>query len=291
VNSRRLIQLLNALTLLPIGCKPSGGVSRQNASAPDTSTTQAPQGTATLPGSFAYVDSSGTQLLALSPLTDPSKILGAVCSGGSVLPARYDRRQGGQKDDNHRQIVSNFSHEEGNVFRLLLGKARPDETCYLSADSALLAKAVGVTPLGLSAGLSACSPSQSSRLAASKQRQVFHCWRLAQTPPDAQLLAVQFATIDSSALASLVVVRDSSLLFQDFPAVYRGPDESVWRVDDQGIFSPGDFAILFVAQLSHAYVMAVTWAGVEGESDELLRSDSTDMFHTVTKGYRYWVPE
>jgi hypothetical protein len=225
-------------------------------------------------------------LLALGSLADPSKIVGAVCSGGPALPARYDRRQGGQKDDSHRQIVSNFSREEGNVFRLLQGKARPDETCYLSADSALLAKAVSVTPLGLST----CSPSQSSRLAASKHRQVVHCWRLAQTPIDAELLAVQFATIDSNALASLVVVRDSSLLFQDFPAVYRGPDESVWRVDDEGIFSPEAFAILFVAQLSHAYVMAITWAGAEGESDELLVSDSTDTFRTVIRDYRY-VPE
>jgi hypothetical protein len=109
--------------------------------------------------------------------------------------------------------------------------------------------------------------------------------------PDTELLAVQFATIDSNALAGLVVVRGRSLLFQDFPAVYRGPDQSVWRVDDEGVFSPRDFAILFVAQLSRSYVMAITWAGTEGESDELLVADSTDMFRTVTKAYRYWVPE
>src|SRR5437588_683389 len=75
------------------------------------------------------------------------------------------------------------------------------------------------------------------------------------------------------------------------PRRHRRPDESVWRVDDQGVFSPGDFAILFVAQLSHACVMAITWAGVEGESDELLLADSTDVFRTVTRAYRYWVPE
>ena len=284
------IQLLCAVSALAAGCKPSGGVSRERASAPDPATTQdsqAPQRAVTLEGTFAYVDSSGTQLLARSSVAHPSKVVGAVCAGGPVLPARYDRRQPGQKDDTHRQIASNFSREEGNVFRLTEGKARPDETCYLSADSALLGKAVGVTPLGLSA----CSPPQASRLAAAKQRQVVHCWRFARTPRDAEVLAVQFATIDSSALASLVVVRDSSLLFQDFPAVYRGPDESVWRVDDQGVFSPGDFAILFVAQLSHACVMAITWAGVEGESDELLLADSTDVFRTVTRAYRYWVPE
>jgi hypothetical protein len=261
-----------------------------NAAARDPSTTQAPparQRAVSLSGTFAYADSSGTQLLALGSLADPSTVVGAMCSGRSVLPARYERRQHGQRDDNHRQIVSNFNREQGIVFRLTGGKARSDETCYLSADSALLAKAVRVTPLGLSA----CSPPEASRLAAAKQRDVVHCWRFSQLVPDAELLAVQFATIDSNALASLVVVGDSSLLFQDFPAVYRGPDESVWRVDDQGVFSPDSFTILFVARLSHAYVMAITWAGAEGESDELLVADSTHMFRTVTRAYRYWVPE
>ena len=248
---------------------------------------QLPKRPLTLEGTFAYVDSSGTQLLALGALADPSKVVGAVCSRGSVHPARYERRQHGQPDDNHRQIVSNFSREPGVVFRLTRGAAQSDETCYLSADSALLAKAVGVTPLGLSE----CSPPQASRLATSRRRAVVHCWRFARTAPDVELLAAQFATIDSNALASLVVVRDSSLLFQDFPAVYRGPDESVWRVDDQGVFSPGDIAILFFAQLSHADVMALTWAGAEGESDQLLLADTTNTFRTVIKDYRYWVPE
>jgi hypothetical protein len=261
-----------------------------NTSGRDTSTMQAPQvlqGPVSLQGTFAYVDATGTQLLALSSRADPSKAVGAVCSGGLALPIRWDRRQHGQRDDTHRQVVSNFSREEGNVFRLTRGKARPDETCYLSADSALLAKAVRVAPLGLLG----CSPSQAAGLAVSRRRQVVHCWRFAQMAPDTELLAVQFATIDSNALAGLVVVRGRSLLFQDFPAVYRGPDQSVWRVDDEGVFSPRDFAILFVAQLSHSYVMAITWAGTEGESDELLVADSTDMFRTVTKAYRYWVPE
>ena len=259
----------------------------RDTSAGDTSTTPTPRRPAPLQGTFAYVDSSGTQLLALGTLADPATVVGAVCPGGRVLPVRYDRRQRGQRDDSHREVVSNFSREPGIVFRLTRGKAEADQTCYLSADSVLLAQAVGVTRLGLSA----CLTPQASRLAVSKQRQVVHCWRLARSAADAELLAVQFATIDSSALASLVVVRDSSLLFQDFPAVYRGAHESVWRVDDGGVFSPEAFTILFVAQLSHAYVMAITWAGAEGESDELLVADSTHMFRTVVRDYRYRVPE
>lgn len=79
-------------------------------------------------GSFAYVDSTGTHLLALGALGDPSEIRGAICSTGLPLKVRYDRRQGRQKGDNGRQTVSNFGREEGDVFRVLDGTAQPDGT-------------------------------------------------------------------------------------------------------------------------------------------------------------------
>ncbi|HVH66387.1 MAG TPA: hypothetical protein VM716_00820 [Gemmatimonadales bacterium] len=114
---------------------------------------------------------------------------------------------------------------------------------------------------------------------------------MAQTTTAVDLLAAQFAAIDSSALASLVMVHDTSLLFENFPAVYRGPDESVWRVDDGGVFSPGDIQILFMAQLPRTYIMAIPWAGAEGESDQLVQADSAGAFRTILRDYRYWVPE
>ena len=206
-------------------------------------------------GSFAYADSSGTQLLVLDSLPDPSTIRGAICSGGVALRVRYDRRQPRHPKDNGRQIASNFRHAQGDVFRVTQRRAPLDKVCYLSPDTVLLAGAQTATMHDPTD----CLPAQLSRLATEKGRQVIHCWNIAAAPLDLAVLVVQFATIDSSAVGSIVVIGDSSLMFKDFPAVYRGPGESTWRVDDGGVFSPSAFDILFVAALPHGYVMAIAW--------------------------------
>jgi hypothetical protein len=237
-------------------------------------------------GSFAFVNSDGTQLLALDSLADPSAIRGALCSGGVALPARYDHPATRQSSDNGRQVAANFGNQQGEVFHVSGNKATPDQTCYLSADSLLFASARAATMRKPAD----CSNEQVSRVAAAKRRQVIHCWDIASAPTHVDVLAVQFADIDSAALASLAVVGDSSLLFKDFPAVHHANDESTWRVDDEGVFSPTGFDVLFVADLPDGFVIAITWAGAEGEDSELLLADSASNLRTLIKGYRYWSP-
>lgn len=276
--------LISAVAILGVGCDRAPDESVRSGSSVVVVTAIPTLAAAGMKGSFAYVDSSGTQLLALDSVPDPSTILGALCWGGIALPVRYDRRQARQAGDNGRQLAYNFRNQQGDVFRVMQERAPPDKTCYLSRDSALLANA----STAAMREPSDCSPTHASRLAAAKRRQVIHCWHIASTPTNLEVLAVQFATIDSNALASLAVVGDSSLWFQDFPAVYN--DETTWRVDDGGVFSPKDFDILFVAALPYGYVMAIAWAGAEGESCELLLADSAGAFRTLTTGYRYWAP-
>ncbi len=280
-------RLIGATAILVIGCDPGppSTVRSDSAIVPprEEATALAP---AVAEGSFAYVDSSGARLLALDSVPDPSAILGALCSEGLTLPVRYDRKQTRHTNDNGRQIASNFLNQRGDVFTITRRKAPPDKTCYLARDSALIANTRPATmrePLD-------CSPAQVTRLAAAKKRQVIHCWEIATAHTELRVLAVQFANIDSSALASLAIVGDTSLVFKDFPAVYDGSGESTWRVDDEGVFSPRGFDILFVAAMPYGYVMAFTWAGAEGESSELLLSDSTSNFRTLAKAYRYWSP-
>lgn len=280
-------RLIGVTAILVIGCDPAppSTVRSDSAVVPhrEGATARAP---AAAEGSFAYVDSLGTRLLALDSVPDPSAIVGALCSEAITLPVRYDRTQTRHTSDNGRQIASNFLNQRGDVFTTTRQKAPPDKTCYLSPDSALLANA---RPAAMREPLD-CSPAVVSRLANAKKRQVIHCWEIAMAPPDLRVLAVQFANVDSSALASLAIVGDTSLVFKDFPAVYDGSGESTWRVDDEGVFSPRGFDILFVAAMPNGYVMAFTWAGAEGESSELLLSDSTSAFRTLAKGYRYWSP-
>lgn len=280
-----LSRLAGALAILAIGCDPSPRAMGQV----DSSVVASPESAAPTPasrGSFAYADSSGTRLLALDSVPDPSTILGALCSKALTLPVRYDRRQTRRPDDTGRQVASNFGNQRGDVFNVVRENAPPDKTCYLSPDSALLANARPATmqePVN-------CSPAQVTRLAAAKKRQVIHCWEIAAAPTELRVLAVQFANIDTSALASLAVVGDTSLVFKDFPATHDAADGGTWRVDDEGVFSPSGFDILFVARMPEGFVMAFTWAGAEGESSELLLSDSASAFRTLAQSYRYWSP-
>jgi hypothetical protein len=275
-----------AVAMLIAGCERTPGASVGHDSSVTLSAVKAPSAAITAQGSFAYVDSSGTQLLAVDSLPDPSTIVAALCSGGVALRVGYDRRQARRPNDNGRQVASNFHNEKGDVFRVLQQKAPPDKTCYLSGDSALLTNGRAVTMREPAD----CSAAQVSRLAAAKGRQVIHCWDIATAPKHLEVIAVQFANIDSSALASLAVVGDSALSCKDFPAIYHGSDGSTWRVDDGGVFSPKDFDILFVSAQPYGYVMAFAWAGEEGESGELVVADSGGAFRTLTKGYRYWSP-
>ena len=271
---------------LTIACKTSPDRLRESGANSDSYDAQALPATPILSGIFAYADSSGTKLLALGAVDDSSKIIGAVCAKGRTFHVRYDRTQSRREADNGRQLAVNFANEGGQVFRLDQGQAERDETCYLSSDSVLVANARAVRTIPHAP----CTAADSTRIATAKKRQVEHCWRFAEATQGWYLVAAQFVRIGSDALASIVAMGDSAMLFQDFPGEYRGPDEGVWRVDDQGVFSLDGSDVLFVARFSDAFVMGLIWAGTEGESDALMVADSTDQFRQVVRSYRYWVP-
>lgn len=277
---------VSAVAIICIGCEGAPPASTRGDSSVGVFVAQPSFSPTAAHGSFAYVDSSGTRLLSLNPVPDPSTILGAVCSGALALQVRYEGRRTQQQNDNGRQVASNFRNQPGDLFRLIQSRATPDKTCYLSPDSTLLASARAVT----TREPAECSSEQVARIEAAKRRHVIHCWNIATAATRLDILALQFVNIDSSALAGLALVGDSSVLFKDFPAVHHAQDQSTWRVDDEGTFSPSGFDILFVAAFRNGSVMAYTWAGAEGEFSELMLADSTGAFRTLSNGYRYWSP-
>jgi hypothetical protein len=238
-------------------------------------------------GTFAFADTRGAELLALDSLAAPAVIRAALCSGGGVHPVVHVRHQRAQPASDDRQNAANFAYEAGEVFRVVSGAAPADGTCYLTADSALVAAAA---PVAASAAAK-CDSTLSRRAARAKGREVVACWPLATAASGAAIYAVEFVTVGPAALASLVLTDPARLLFADFPAKYRGPGQDVWRVDDQGTFSPEGFAILFLGRLRGTYVMGVTWMGEEGENAFLLAADSADALRFVTKSYRYLAPD
>jgi hypothetical protein len=198
----------------------------------------------------------------------------------------YARKQPRLPAGTGRQTRSNFANEAGDVFRVTGSAAQDDGTCYLTADSGL---AFSANRAG-GAGSGACDPDWLRLASQARGRNALHCWPLAGARPDVQIFAMEFAVVDTSALASLVLAVPGRLVFQNFPATYKGPGQDIWRVDDEGHLSPTAFTVLFVGRLRGTWFMGVTWAGGEGEDDYLLAADSADAFRTVKLTYRYWAP-
>ena len=237
-------------------------------------------------GSFGYVNADGSEVMALDSIAHPSLIRAALCPRARVYRVAYARRQTRRPADTGRQVAANFGNERGDVFRVSGGQAQANETCYLTADSSLVAGVVLAGP-GTEGG---CDTTRLRHASEIKHRAVVNCWPLGNASPSVALLALQFTVVDTSALASIVMADRDQFFFFDLPATYHGPEADVWRVEDGGTFSPEAFGVPFFGRLHGTYFMALTWAGAEGEDSYLLVTDSAHALRTVTKSYRYWVP-
>ena len=282
--ARKCSALVLAQALFVVGCDRATHIAARSDSSPSR---PAQTALAAQPshGSFGYVDSSGMELLSLDSLRSPAEIRAAICAGGGAVAIRYDRWQARGPLDNGRQDARNFANESGQIFRVQGPRAPPNASCYLSPDSALVANAVPVTvvPPG------DCSSDISARLAALGSREVLHCWHIADAAPRLTIVAVQYVTIDSNALARLAIVGDSTLVFEDLPAV-SNKAQGTWRVDDGGVFSPADFDFLFVAVMPYGFVIATDWTGAEGESCTLDVAPAVGVFRVLDESYRYRAP-
>lgn len=238
-------------------------------------------------GTFAFVDPTGTRLLALTDLKHPERVRAALCSGGRRLLAQFELRQEGMQAHDGRDLAYNFHNQPGDVFRLPQGKARADETCFLAEDTLVSAgKLRSVQP----AVPADCPQGEQERLALAKRRRVQNCWRIARVSSDKQVLLIEFAREGPEALASIVLVGSQTAIFHDYPAEYRGEGHDLWRVEDAGALHPEDFRVLFVIEGQSFSAIGISWAGSEGESLSLAVAKDGQQFQQAQNGYRYWVP-
>jgi len=232
-------------------------------------------------GAFAYADSSGDRLLALSAPSSPNSVVEARCRSGARLPVRFVGHQSRSPGDNGRQLASNFDYAEGDVFAVASGSARPDETCFLAPPPA--------AEVPRSPADSVCIVGDSARLSQAKARRVVWCRRIGTVDDLTRVLAVEFERRADSALASLVLADRDQVTFLDFPAV-PGPEGDTWRVGDGGTFDPSGFGVLFVVNGPAERAIAVAWAGEEGESLIFAATGpARDAFVPRVRDYRYWL--
>ena len=237
-------------------------------------------------GGFGLPDQRGRRVLVIPKLAQPELLKTALCSGRRV-PVQFDRRQVEGANDG-RQASRNFDSLAGNVYTLLGSNAvEPDTTCFLASDAVLAGSVVlNVAPPD---GPGVCG--QPGRFATLRDRPVVHCWPLARLGPAAHVALLEFERRGKDALASFVLVDGSRTVFADVPAEFRGPAESLWRVDDEGVLSPEGITIVCALQRGGWYALGTAWAGAEGRLLSLWISEGGDRFAKVINDYWYQAPK
>ena len=239
-------------------------------------------------GAFGFPDPSGTRLLTVSDLLQPAMLHTALCSDGRRFSVQFERRQAEREGHNGRRTPYNFDKLAGNVFTVLQGKVETGASCFLASDPLLSSAAL--LPAELPAGSGECDPDDRRLLTSSRSRLVLNCWAIARLPADRRLVLVEFARQDKDALASVVLMDRDRLIFADYPALFRGEGEDLWRVDDGGELSPKEFEVVFLLQRSTFYALGVHWHGAEGASLAVFVSNGDNRFTKVIKDYWYRAP-
>ena len=239
-------------------------------------------------GAFAFPDPGGSRLLTLANPSQPALLHTALCNGGGRFSVRFERRQAEIKGHNGRHTPNNFDKLEGDVFTVLQGKIEESANCFLASDS-LLSSAT-VLPAEPQATFNECEPDVRLGLASSRSREVLHCWTIARLPANRRLVLVEFARRDKDALASVALIDGNRIIFADYPAVFKGEGEDLWRVEDGGVLSATDFQVVFLLQRGSFYTLGISWLGAEGRSLAVFVSQGNNRFTRVLAGYWYRMP-
>jgi hypothetical protein len=125
-----------------------------------------------------------------------------------------------------------------------------------------------------------------ARIEQAKKRKLDDSWGLSEIEGRGQLFLVRFARSGNEALAGIVLITPSKLVFLDFKGSYED-DTSVWRVSDGGELDHMMFDVFFVFETGKGIEFAYGWKAPEGESIELVR-ETGDVFVKLVDSYRYY---
>lgn len=237
---------------------------------------------------FAFPNQQGTSLLATGEIGKPEMMRVALCSGGQQLPVQFERRQPEGAKTTGRQVPHNFAQTAGAVFRIVGGKVASDATCVLADESFLTGAAV--VPLKRPPQSARCSKAAYPQFQADKDRPVVACWPIADGGPGVQVAILEFSRRLTRALASLVVIEGDRRTYIDYPADFKGPGESLWRADDDGEIHAEGFEVVFLLKRGTTYVLAVDWAGAEGNALSVHTADGGAQFKEVLTDSWYRSP-
>jgi hypothetical protein len=237
---------------------------------------------------FAFPNEQGTRLLATGEIAKPEVLRIAICSGGQQLSVQFERRQPEGAKTTGRHTPQNFAQTAGGVFRIVNGNVSPDATCVLG-DEAFLAGAT-IVPLKRPRQNARCSKATYPLFQTDKNRPVVGCWPIAESAARIQVAIIEFSRRLTQALASLVVVEDDRRTYIDYPADFKGPGDDLWRADDGGEIHAEGFEVVFLMKRGNRYVVAVDWAGAEGNVLSVQTADGPGQFKEVISDSWYRAP-
>ena len=116
---------------------------------------------------------------------------------------------------------------------------------------------------------------------ADKNRPVVGCWPIAESAAGVQVAIIEFSRRLTDALASLVVIDGERRMYIDYPADFKGPGDDLWRVDDGGEIHAEGFKVVFLLKRGTTYVLAVDWAGAEGNALSLHTAEGGGQFKEI----------
>jgi hypothetical protein len=135
-----------------------------------------------------------------------------------------------------------------------------------------------------------CSKTDYPLIQGDKNRAVVGCWPIAISPSGVRVEIIEFSRLLTHALATLVVIDGDRRLYVDYPAEFKGPGDDLWRADDGGEIHADGFKVVFLLKRGSTYVLAVDWAGAEGDALSVHAADSGSQFKEVVTDSWYRSP-
>ena len=233
---------------------------------------------------FGLSNAKGSQVIIYDNNTNAPNQLYAVLPSGEKCLLNFVEKRTRKPADNGRQTANNFDNLGGVVFQTSNKCLNGDQTIVLINPVFLdKHKPIPIAPLASSP----LKKTDISRVEAARKIKIKSSWNLASLSSDTLIALIQFFPQENSNIASLALITKEHIVFEDYKGNTKVTN-SVWRVDDGGIFNPDDFEILAAFQSPYGYELVRAWAGPEGETSVLLREDGAIFLKVLTQ-YRYWV--
>ncbi len=245
---------------------------------------------------FGFADESGKKLITVpgennNTPADPQEFNVAVGNNGEIVGIKFVKRQEANSQDTLRQTTYNFDNMAGAIYEAVDGEFIPNRTYMLSRASVLnedvLIKLISTRNTEAEGGSFKKADAETiGKIEAVKNRKVVESSLISETEDGAKICLFVFERKGDDMLASIAYIKDDQVVLKDYPAKYD--EQSTWRVDAGG--QPGLFEVLFLANSNEGLLLALTWAGPEGENEFVLKDVNGTFQDTGLKSGRYWAP-